>query len=84
MNDTEFDIMDELYFIKNLGELETIFRETGWNMVDEIWNLLEKKWVKAMDENDNELVLSKESYLEKCRLLRFNATKQGLFAHNQI
>ncbi|HAR20795.1 MAG TPA: hypothetical protein DCR46_09030 [Cytophagales bacterium] len=84
MNDVEYDILDELYFIKTLAQLRNTFQNSNLDLEEEIWSLIAKKWVKALDESDTEILLSKEEYLKNCENLRFNATKTGLLVHNQI
>ncbi len=84
MTDLEFDLLDELYFIKSIEELTKTLKINELNITNIIWELIEKKWVKVLDLQDNELILNKEVYLERCKLVRFNVTKQGLLTHNQI
>jgi hypothetical protein len=84
MTDIEYDILDELYFIKTLAQLRNTFQDLGTDLVQELWKLIDKKWVKALDELENEMVLTKDEYLKNCENLRFNATKKGLLVHNQI
>ena len=84
MTDQEFDILDELYFIKSYDELARTFRNGQLDLDKELWNLLLKKWVKAMDSRDNEVTMTEAQFLETKKHYRFNATKSGLLAHNQI
>ncbi len=84
MTDFEYNLLDELYFIKTFDELQKLADYNEIDLLTEIWNLVEKKWVKILDKLDNELELNKQFYKEHHKSLRFNITKQGLLAHNQI
>ena len=84
MNDTEFELLDELYFMKTFEELEAIFGKTSFHLEQELWNLISKNWVKTLDSSDIEIGVTKEEFSDQKYNLRFNATKQGLIAHNQV
>jgi len=84
MTDTEFEILDELYFVKTIKELSTILAIDHAIILKEVENLLEKKWVKVLDLSDNEIEVTKTEYLSNYNQFRFNITKTGLIAHNQV
>jgi hypothetical protein len=84
MTDFEFDILDELYFVKSLHELNSLFNTHTIDISVELWAMIEKGWVKVMDKADNELPITKEEYFQNCHSLWFNISKKGLMAHNQI
>lgn len=84
MTDAEFEILDELYFVKSFDDLTKIFQYEIFSLEEELWSLIAKGWVKIIDTEDQEIRLGKEQYSNQKFNLRFNATKQGLTAHNQI
>lgn len=84
MTDAEFDILDELYFARSFRDLEKTFQNVDFLLEEELWNLISKGWVKVMDLEDQEIRIEKEQYSNQKFNLRFNATKQGLKAHNQV
>jgi len=84
MTDAEFEIMDELYFIKSYSDLERVFAKENFRLEGELWMLILKGWVKVIDGSDQEIGIEQEQYLDQKYNLRFNATKQGLMAHNQV
>ena len=84
MTDFEFDFLDELYFIKSMQELNSLFKDQTTDITAELWTMIEKGWVKVMDRADNELQVTKDEYVKNCHSLLFNISKKGLMAHNQI
>lgn len=84
MTDFEFDLLDELYFIKSIQELNSLFKDQTIDISAELWTMIEKGWVKVMDRADNELQVTKDEYVTNCQSLLFNISKKGLMAHNQI
>lgn len=84
MTDIEFEILDELYFVKTIQELCHILALEEAILVKEIGSLLEKKWVKILDLADHEIEITIEEYLSNYNQYRFNITKKGLIAHNQV
>lgn len=84
MTDFEFDLLDELYFIKSIQELHFFFKDQTIDMRQELWAMIEKGWVKVLDRSDNELPITKEEYFQNCHSLWFNISKKGLMTHNQI
>jgi hypothetical protein len=84
MTDIEFDILDELYFIKTFAQLQAVFNDQTVDLEQALWQLVEKDWVKIVDGSDQEIKVSKMEYCVQKDNLRFNATKSGLKAHNQV
>jgi len=83
MSDSEFEVMDELYFVQPYSYLaETL----GWEderLLDILQSLYEKGYIKCLDNPDTErfgeVQLPKEG-----KGLYFLATKNGLMAHNTL
>ncbi len=84
MTDLEFEILDELYFVKRLEDLQKELFSLGNNLLPELENLIKKGWVRILDGEDNEIQLSDKRYKNYESSFKYIATKQGLKAHNQV
>ncbi|MEB2781592.1 hypothetical protein U3A58_14435 [Algoriphagus sp. C2-6-M1] len=81
MNDEEFDLMDELYFVQSYGYLlETLDWEEEV-LLTTLQRLFSQGYIKCLDDPDTErfgaVDISKEG-----KDLYFLASKKGLMAHN--
>ena len=82
MEENEYVILDELYFVVTFDELQ---RKTGFpegRLKEELSNLLKKGWLKIVDlETDSEI--EDHSVIERdYKNYNYLASKAGLFAHN--
>lgn len=84
MTNLEFDILDELYFVKSFEDLQKDFPSLGSELITELENLIGKGWARVLDMNDNEIQLTDERFKSNQFQYKFIATKQGLKAHNQV
>ena len=84
MTDSEFNILDELYFVKSLEQLNRELNLAESTLLKEIQNLIAKGWVRIIDKNDQEIIISPNAILKTDPNHRYIATKQGLKAHNQV
>lgn len=81
MTDSEFDLLDELYFVIHFDE---VFKKLNWEkdvLIKELFNLLEKKWIKILNPKSMLEITTPpdtKEYAQCC----FLATKKGLMAHN--
>ena len=82
MTDQEFDLMDELYFVKTFTELTDVKHIKHQTIIETLKQLLEQHWVKILDENDNEIGYNATSFAKNINNYHFIATKAGLLAHN--
>jgi len=84
MNDLEYELLDELYFVISFQDLQETLGWTESTLLAQLVPLLQKNWIKCLDFQDNILPASPENlpdYYEKCLFL---ATKEGLKAHNSL
>ena len=83
MTDLVFTILDELYFISTFQELseKSLIDENSLKL--ELWNLIEKEWVKCL-ENEQEMNVSLSEYDSNFKNYHYIASKKGLFAHNTL
>ncbi|PZX56562.1 hypothetical protein [Algoriphagus chordae] len=83
MNDEEFDLMDELYFVQPYGYLlETL----GWEddlLLKTLQKLYSQGYIKCLDDPDKER-FGATDILKEGKGLYFLATKNGLMAHNTL
>ncbi|MCB2407886.1 hypothetical protein [Hymenobacter lucidus] len=83
MTDTEYDIIDELYFVT---PFRTLLEKTGLPVLElenHLRLLLEQDYVKCFyPDPDTELAYETTSFGALARDCYFLATKPGLLAHN--
>ncbi|MEB2775583.1 hypothetical protein SYJ56_09700 [Algoriphagus sp. D3-2-R+10] len=81
MNDEEFDLMDELYFVQPYGYLlETLSWEEEL-LLTTLQSLFSQGYVKCLDNPDTER-FGAVDIIKEGKDLYFLATKKGLMAHN--
>ncbi|MCE7053954.1 hypothetical protein LZF95_04635 [Algoriphagus sp. AGSA1] len=83
MNDDEFDLMDELYFVQSYGYLKEAL---GWDealLLATLHSLYSQGYIKCLDDPDTERFEAVD-VLNEGRDLFFLATKKGLMAHNTL
>lgn len=82
MSEEEFDLLDELYFVKSFDEL---LQSTAWQ-ADKLIRVLEtlkmKEWVRPVSLMDGEHVPEDFDIVSNPRKYYYLATKKGLLAHN--
>ena len=83
MNDQEFDLMDELYFVQPYGYLlETLNWEENL-ILSTLHSLFSQGYIKCLDDPDSER-FGEVDILKEGKGLYFLATKKGLMAHNTL
>jgi len=83
MNDAEFDLMDELYFVQSYSYLKETLDWKQSDLIDTLKMLYEQGYIKCLDDPDTERFGSIDFQNEATELY-FLATKKGLMAHNSI
>lgn len=81
MNDEEFDLMDELYFVQPYGYL---MESLGWEeelLLATLQSLFSQGYIKCLDNPDTER-FGAVDIIKEGKDLYFLATKKGLMAHN--
>ena len=82
MTDPEFEVLDELYFVKSYNDL-AISLDMEENEVREVLNsLLNKGWIKIFYPIDEELTFDQLQFNLNYKNYHYIATKAGLLAHN--
>ncbi|GAA4844315.1 hypothetical protein [Algivirga pacifica] len=84
MNDLEFEVLDELYFVVSFSQLQEATGIEQSALKECLQQLLEKKWVKCMASIDDELEESEVDMNAHFQQYYYLATKKGLMAHNTL
>ncbi|MBC6988889.1 MULTISPECIES: hypothetical protein [Hymenobacter] len=83
MTDTEYDILDELYFVTSFRDLTQKTRLAPADLEQHLRGLLELEYVKCFyPDPDTELAYEITSFGAIARDCYFLATKAGLLEHN--
>jgi hypothetical protein len=82
MNDNEYDVLDELYFVQSYSELENSCGLDKEALVATLIDLYNKKWIKVLKGVDEEEQSGLVDLLNKHAEYFYLATKAGLLKHN--
>ncbi|QNL22725.1 hypothetical protein HZR84_12495 [Hyphobacterium sp. CCMP332] len=84
MNDVQFEILDELYFVISFKDIRASLDIENDTLLHQLREMVKKGWVKCF-EKETEIAISDIDYSdEKFKSYLFLASKKGLFAHNSI
>ena len=85
MSEIEFEVLDELYFVKSLEELQKSLHLSSEVLINTLISLRNKNWVRILDQQNIETtIISNDFSFNSLLSYKFVATKQGLLAHNEI
>jgi hypothetical protein len=82
MTDTEFDVIDELYFVTSFDVLAAQVDLPEPDLKYTLQSLLAKGWIKCFKTASEELLPEEIDLDQAYRKYYFLATKAGLLAHN--
>ena len=83
MTDTEYDILDELYFVASFTELQGKLGLPTETLRDELENLVRHGFVKCLYPTpDTEIAFEEMAFSRDFAAYFFLATKEGLLHHN--
>ena len=82
MEDWEFDLIDELYFVTSYAELVDKLPEYNDKLQEYLLKLLKKGWIKVFKKESDEEVLELELFNINYKKYNYLATKAGLLEHN--
>lgn len=84
MTDLEFQVLDELYFVKQFEVLqsETALAEPA--LRNALQQLLEKEYIKCLKSPAEEVFADELNFAQDYRQYFYLATKKGLLAHNTL
>ncbi|MCC5927853.1 MAG: hypothetical protein JJU28_01280 [Cyclobacteriaceae bacterium] len=84
MNDLEFDVLDELYFIQSFQYLKNVLNLEDQSLKETLLALLTKGWIKCYKTNQDEIYNPHELFDNEYQNFYYLATKSGLLAHNTL
>ena len=82
MTDNQFNVLDELYFVRSFSELLENMEMPEREVVKTLQSLHSNGWIKVLQSVDDEVV--GEVNWGDHKKLYFLASKSGLMAHNTI
>lgn len=82
MDDLEFQVIDELYFVTPYDELEGAVDIDKNELNNTLHLLIEKHWVRVYVDNNIEIEGEEINFESEYMKYSYLATKAGLFAHN--
>lgn len=82
MTDDEFDVLDELYFIRDFNSLSDSLDISEENTRDILESLITKNWVRVFYPQDREIAYDSSKYHSDYKKYYYIASKEGLLAHN--
>ena len=82
MNEAEYDIMDQLYFVIYFDELKDLSKVDENEMIMVLWKFIDSGWVKCFNGPENEIAVTEEDFKANFAKYHYLASKQGLLAHN--
>jgi hypothetical protein len=83
MSETEFELLDELYFVQHYSYLKGTLNWGDEKILDGLKSLHDQGLVKCLRSPDEE-IFGEVNFMEKGDSLFYLATKKGLMVHNTI
>ncbi len=83
MTDSEFDLMDELYFVQPFEYLRETLKWEDEFILQTLQSLYSQGYIKCLEMPDEERFDEVDVFREGKKLF-FLATKKGLIAHNSL
>jgi len=84
MTDQEFDILDELYFVKSFTALKDDLDVKTESLKEVLGLLIDKSWVGCYATPMVGLPVEKVNFEENYLEYFYLATKKGMFEHNSL
>lgn len=85
MTDTEFAILDELYFVTSYKDLRSTISLTDEELCQGLQALLQKGYIRILyPDQDTEQEYDATQFGKHCHDYFYLATKAGLVVHNSI
>ncbi len=82
MTDTEFDVLDELYFVQSFKALHGQLQISEEALKETLAQLVRQGWIKVLRSHDEELSPEEANLDAHYAGYYYLATKAGLLAHN--
>lgn len=81
MDEVEYDLLDELYFVTSYPELEANVDMPEQEIQKALISLASKGWIRVYENSDKEL--DDFDLIRNFRSYFYLASKKGLLAHNR-
>lgn len=81
MTDSEFEVLDELYFVQSYAELQESTGYEDGRLAEVLDELLRKGWIRCLGSRAGE-EMTVQKLPANYREYFYLASKAGLFAHN--
>ena len=82
MNNAEYDIMDQLYFVTSYEDVKELSGVEEPILPSVLWEFIKKDWVKCFDGPVKEVEVVEEDFKTNFANYHYLASKQGMLAHN--
>lgn len=82
MEDNEFDVIDELYFVTSYLDLSDQVDLSEEELKNTLKTVIEKGWVKCMKSVSEEIAKEELNFENQFKSYFYLATKSGLLLHN--
>ncbi|MBK6266318.1 hypothetical protein JKA74_14825 [Marivirga sp. S37H4] len=83
MNDNEFDLLDELYFVQSYKEIKEALQWGDDKLIESLFSLYCKGFIKVLIAQDEEYSSNISTPQQvKWEEMYYLATKKGLLEHN--
>ena len=84
MTNEEFDLLDELYFVKSFMELQDALDIKKGALKEVLLQVIAKEWVGCYATPMVGLTVEKSDFEENYSEYFYLATKKGMFEHNSL
>lgn len=83
MSETEFELLDELYFVQHYSYIKEALKWEDDRILDTLKSLHDQGLIKCLRSPDEE-IFGTVNFMEEGDSLFYLATKKGLMVHNTI
>lgn len=84
MSDLEFDMLDELYFVRSYADLAKALGWNGEQMLATLQSIYIKGWLRCYKTPTEEILHENADLKLHYKEYHYLASKTGLIAHNSI
>lgn len=84
MNDIEFEILDELYFVIPYRELKLKLNMPEDILLSNLKEMIKKGWIRFYKNGTDEVLVEDVDFNNNFKNYYYLASKAGLLAHNSI
>lgn len=82
MNELEFEILDQIYFVESFDKIQQATNIDENTLKNTLKTMIEKGWVKCFLNQFSEIITDTKDFEENYKKYYYLATKEGLLIHN--